>query len=152
MRIISNINHNSEGLFKILLVCLNRYRAIICVWKRGAGQRAFFDLYGPQDCRNCGPKQVSRSKWPASVGQSAGQRKLCNVDGPQHRRNRGPEQFLKSRWPAKSAEPWAKRQLTSRMARKSCGRGTQSNGRWYYGHDHQYGCEFGGNRGSGEMD
>lgn len=25
-------------------------------------------------------------------------------------------------------------------------------GRWYYGHDHQYGCEFGGNKGSGEMD
>ena len=25
-------------------------------------------------------------------------------------------------------------------------------GRWYYGHDHQYGCEFGGNRGSGGMD
>ncbi len=25
-------------------------------------------------------------------------------------------------------------------------------GRWYYGHDHQYGCEFGGNRGSGSMD
>lgn len=25
-------------------------------------------------------------------------------------------------------------------------------GRWYYGHDHQHGCEFGGNRGSGSMD
>ena len=25
-------------------------------------------------------------------------------------------------------------------------------GRWYYGHHHVYGCEFGGNRGSGEMD
>lgn len=25
-------------------------------------------------------------------------------------------------------------------------------GRWYYGHDHQYGCEFGGNHGSGQMD
>lgn len=25
-------------------------------------------------------------------------------------------------------------------------------GRWYYGHDHVYGCEFGGNRGSGSMD
>ena len=25
-------------------------------------------------------------------------------------------------------------------------------GRWYYGHDHQHGCEFGGNRGSGRMD
>ncbi|WP_322181544.1 hypothetical protein [Neglectibacter caecimuris] len=25
-------------------------------------------------------------------------------------------------------------------------------GRWYYGHDHQYGCEFGGNRGSGQTD
>ncbi len=25
-------------------------------------------------------------------------------------------------------------------------------GRWYYGHDHQHGCEFGGNRGSGHMD
>lgn len=25
-------------------------------------------------------------------------------------------------------------------------------GRWYYGHNHVYGCEFGGNRGSGEMD
>lgn len=24
--------------------------------------------------------------------------------------------------------------------------------RWYYGHDHQYGCEFGGNRGSGQRD
>lgn len=25
-------------------------------------------------------------------------------------------------------------------------------GRWYYGHGHVYGCEFGGNRGSGSMD
>jgi len=25
-------------------------------------------------------------------------------------------------------------------------------GRWYYGHDHVHGCEFGGNRGSGSMD
>ena len=25
-------------------------------------------------------------------------------------------------------------------------------GRWYYGHDHVYGCEFGGNKGSGSMD
>lgn len=25
-------------------------------------------------------------------------------------------------------------------------------GRWYYGHDHQYGCEFGGNKGSGSKD
>lgn len=25
-------------------------------------------------------------------------------------------------------------------------------GRWYYGHDHVHGCEFGGNRGSGKMD
>ena len=25
-------------------------------------------------------------------------------------------------------------------------------GRWYYGHNHMYGCEFGGNRGSGRMD
>ncbi len=25
-------------------------------------------------------------------------------------------------------------------------------GRWYYGHDHTHGCEFGGNRGSGQMD
>ncbi len=25
-------------------------------------------------------------------------------------------------------------------------------GRWYYGHDHAYGCEFGGNKGSGSMD
>lgn len=25
-------------------------------------------------------------------------------------------------------------------------------GRWYYGHDHVGGCEFGGNRGSGRMD
>lgn len=25
-------------------------------------------------------------------------------------------------------------------------------GRWYYGHDHQHGCEFGGNKGSGSMD
>lgn len=25
-------------------------------------------------------------------------------------------------------------------------------GRWYYGHDHNHGCEFGGNRGSGRMD
>lgn len=25
-------------------------------------------------------------------------------------------------------------------------------GRWYYGHDHVGGCEFGGNRGSGSMD
>lgn len=25
-------------------------------------------------------------------------------------------------------------------------------GRWYYGHDHTGGCEFGGNRGSGRMD
>lgn len=25
-------------------------------------------------------------------------------------------------------------------------------GRWYYGHDHVHGCEFGGNRGSGGMD
>lgn len=25
-------------------------------------------------------------------------------------------------------------------------------GRWYYGHDHQYGCEFGGNRGSSRND
>lgn len=25
-------------------------------------------------------------------------------------------------------------------------------GRWYYGHDHVYGCEFGGNKGSGNMD
>lgn len=25
-------------------------------------------------------------------------------------------------------------------------------GRWYYGHDHIHGCEFGGNRGSGRMD
>ena len=24
-------------------------------------------------------------------------------------------------------------------------------GRWYYGHDHQHGCEFGGNKGSGGM-
>lgn len=24
-------------------------------------------------------------------------------------------------------------------------------GRWYYGHDHVYGCEFGGNRGSGGL-
>ena len=67
MRIILNINHNSEGLFKILLVCLNRYRAIICVWKRGAGQRAFFDLYGPQDRRNCGPKGSLRVVWPAKA-------------------------------------------------------------------------------------
>ena len=73
---------------------------------------------GPQYRRNCGPKRVLKSKWPASLGQSAGQRAFCNIDGPQHRRNRGPEQFLKSRWPAKSAEPWAKRQLPSRMARR----------------------------------
>ena len=26
------------------------------------------------------------------------------------------------------------------------------NGRWYYGHCHQYGCEFGGNKGDGSMD
>ena len=25
-------------------------------------------------------------------------------------------------------------------------------GRWYYGHDHVHGCEFGGNKGSGSMD
>lgn len=25
-------------------------------------------------------------------------------------------------------------------------------GRWYYGHDHDHGCEFGGNKGSGSMD
>ena len=25
-------------------------------------------------------------------------------------------------------------------------------GRWYYGHDHMWGCEFGGNKGSGSMD
>ena len=25
-------------------------------------------------------------------------------------------------------------------------------GRWYYGHDHVYGCEFGGNKGSGSID
>lgn len=25
-------------------------------------------------------------------------------------------------------------------------------GRWYYGHDHIHGCEFGGNKGSGSMD
>lgn len=25
-------------------------------------------------------------------------------------------------------------------------------GRWYYGHDHVHGCQFGGNRGSGSMD
>lgn len=25
-------------------------------------------------------------------------------------------------------------------------------GRWYFGHDHQHGCEFGGNRGSGSRD
>ena len=25
-------------------------------------------------------------------------------------------------------------------------------GRWYYGHDHTHGCEFGGNKGSGSMD
>lgn len=25
-------------------------------------------------------------------------------------------------------------------------------GRWYYGHDHDFGCEFGGNKGSGSMD
>lgn len=25
-------------------------------------------------------------------------------------------------------------------------------GRWYYGHDHQHGCGFGGNRGGGRMD
>ena len=25
-------------------------------------------------------------------------------------------------------------------------------GRWYYGHCHQYGCEFGGNKGDGSMD
>jgi len=25
-------------------------------------------------------------------------------------------------------------------------------GRWYYGHDHIHGCEFGGNRGGGKMD
>lgn len=25
-------------------------------------------------------------------------------------------------------------------------------GRWYYGHGHQYGCEFGGNKGDGSMD
>ena len=25
-------------------------------------------------------------------------------------------------------------------------------GRWYYGHDHVHGCEFGGNKGSGNMD
>ncbi len=25
-------------------------------------------------------------------------------------------------------------------------------GRWYYGHDHIHGCEFGGNRGSGSID
>ena len=25
-------------------------------------------------------------------------------------------------------------------------------GRWYYGHDHVHGCEFGGNKGSGRMD
>ena len=25
-------------------------------------------------------------------------------------------------------------------------------GRWYYGHDHVYGCEFGGNKCSGSMD
>ena len=25
-------------------------------------------------------------------------------------------------------------------------------GRWYYGHDHVHGCEFGGNKGSGHMD
>lgn len=25
-------------------------------------------------------------------------------------------------------------------------------GRWYYGHDHVHGCEFGGNKGSGTMD
>ena len=25
-------------------------------------------------------------------------------------------------------------------------------GRWYYGHDHVYGCEFGGNKGSGKKD
>lgn len=25
-------------------------------------------------------------------------------------------------------------------------------GRWYYGHGHQYGCEFGGNRGGGGME
>ena len=24
-------------------------------------------------------------------------------------------------------------------------------GRWYYGHDHTHGCEFGGNKGSGSM-
>lgn len=25
-------------------------------------------------------------------------------------------------------------------------------GRYYYGHDHHHGCEFGGNRGGGSMD
>lgn len=25
-------------------------------------------------------------------------------------------------------------------------------GRWYYGHHHEYGCEFGGNKRGGEMD
>ena len=25
-------------------------------------------------------------------------------------------------------------------------------GRWYYGHDHDHGCEFGGNKGSGSID
>lgn len=25
-------------------------------------------------------------------------------------------------------------------------------GRWYYGHDHVHGCEFGGNKGNGSMD
>ena len=25
-------------------------------------------------------------------------------------------------------------------------------GRWYYGHDHVHGCEFGGNKGSGSRD
>lgn len=25
-------------------------------------------------------------------------------------------------------------------------------GRWYYGHDHVHGCEFGDNKGSGSMD